>query len=362
MGHASPSPPMAKPRTYRIGVAAVVLAIAIFVFDSVSPIEVTAEVLYVVVVLMAVRVWQPPGVVIVAIGCVVLTVVSHFLSPGYHWDGIALTNRFFGISAIVVTTFVALKNQSAQTAIQRAKLERAARLMTLAELTTSIAHEIRQPLTGVVTNGDACLRWLDTQPPDLDEARQAVREIIKDGNRANEVVGRVRALVKGEPPRKDQLNINEAISEAIALVRGEVRENGVSLRTQLASDMPPVAGDRIQLQQVILNLITNAIDAMRQVDERERTLLISSRIDESNTVLVAVQDSGAGLDSDSLNLVFEAFHTTKPNGMGMGLAISRSIISAHGGRLWATKNAPQGAIFQFTLPAAPDKASALSIR
>jgi signal transduction histidine kinase len=355
MGHASPSPPVATSRPPQIAAAAVVLAITVFVFDSVSPVEVTAGVLYVIVVLLAVRVCLPRGVVIVAAGCIALTVTSHFLSPGDHWDSIALANRFLAILAIVVTTFVALKNQSAQMALQRAEFDRVARLMTLAQLTASIAHEVRQPLTAVVTNGDACLRWLDSQPHDLDEARQAAREMIKDGNRINEVVQRIRALIKGTPPRKESLNINETILEAIALARSEVQQNGVSLRTQLSSDLPRVLGDRIQLQQVILNLLTNAIDAMSQLDQRQRKSLVSSRIDESNTVLVAVQDSGTGLDSDSLNRIFEAFHTTKPDGMGMGLVISRSIIMAHGGRLWATNNQPQGAIFQFTLPAARDE-------
>jgi signal transduction histidine kinase len=353
-GGSSSSPKVVGPRRFYIVAAAAVLAIGIFVVDSVTPKEVTAGVLYVVVVLLAVRVYQPRGVVIVAASCVALTVLNHFLSPGDHWNSIVLANRFLDILAIVLTTFVAVRNQRAQMALQRAEFDRISRLRTLAQLTASIAHEVRQPLTGAMANGDACLRWLDSQPPDLDEARQAARATIEDCHRVNEVVERVRALVKGVPARKESLNINETILEALALTRSEVRASGISLMTQLSSDLPPVAGDRIQLQQVILNLLTNAIDAMSQVDEQRRKLVVSSRIGESNTVLVAVQDSGTGLDANSLNHIFDAFHTTKPNGMGIGLAISRSIIIAHGGQLWATNNTPQGAVLQFTLPGTRD--------
>jgi signal transduction histidine kinase len=348
MGHESPPPVVATPRVLPIAAAAV--AVAIFVFDSVTPVEVTAGVLYGAVVLMAVRLCRPRGVLIVGVGCMALTVLSHFLSPGDPWGSTALINRFLGVSAIGITTFLVLKNQSAHMALQRAELARVTRLMTLGELTASIAHEVNQPLTGVATNASACLRWLAGQPPDLEEARRAVERLIRDGSRASEVIQRVRALVKGEPPRKVWLNINETILEVVALARSDVQRNGVSLQTQLSSDLPPVPGDRIQLQQVILNLLVNAIEAMSEVDERSRELLVGSGKHESNSVLVAVRDSGAGLDSGSLNRVFDTFYTTKPGGMGMGLAISRSIIEAHGGRLWATPNAPKGAIFQFTLP------------
>ena len=340
---------MEHPRVLPIGAAAV--AIAIFVFDSVTPVEVNAAVLYVAVVLMAVRFCRPRGVLIVAVGCMALTVLSDFLSPGDPWGSTALINRFLGFSAIGVTTFLVLKNQSTQVALQRAELARVTRLMTLGELTASIAHEVNQPLAGVVANGNACLRWLAGQPPDLEEARRAVERLIKDGYRATEVIQRIRALVKGTPPRKDWLDLNETILEVVALTRSEVQRNGVSLQIQLSSDLPRVPGDRIQLRQVILNLFVNAIEAMSEVDERPRALLVGSRRHESNSVLVEVQDSGTGLDSGSLSRVFDAFYTTKPDGMGVGLAISRSIIEAHGGRLWATHNAPKGTIFQFTLPA-----------
>ena len=222
------------------GVIVGALAIAIFVFDSATRLEVTAGVLYVVVVLMAVRICRPRGVAIVAAGCIALTVISHVLAPGNHWESAALLNRLFGALVIVVTTFVVLKTQAAQMVLLRAKSERVASLVTLAELTASIAREIRQPLTGVVTNGDACLRWLDNQPPDLDEAREAARDIIKDGNRANEVTESIRALATGTLPRKVTPNINKAILQAIALARSELQRNGVSLPTRLSSDPPPV--------------------------------------------------------------------------------------------------------------------------
>jgi signal transduction histidine kinase len=344
---------MEHPRVLPIGAAAV--AIAIFIFDAVTPVEVNAAVLYVAVVLMAVRFCRPRGVLIVAVGCMALTVLSDFLSPGDPWGSTALINRFLGFSAIGVTTFLVLKNQSTQVALQRAELARVTRLMTLGELTASIAHEVNQPLTGVVANGNACLRWLAGQPPDLEEARRAVKRLIKDGYRATEVIQRIRALVKGTPPRKEWLNINETILEVVALTRSEVQRNGISLQTRLFSDLPRVPGDRIQLQQVILNLFVNAIEAMSEVDERPRALLVVSRKDKSNSVLVEVQDSGTGLDPGSLSRVLDAFYTTKPDGMGVGLAISRSIIEAHGGRLWATHNAPKGTIFQFTLPAVAEE-------
>jgi signal transduction histidine kinase len=224
------------------------------------------------------------------------------------------------------------------------------RVTTMGQLVASIAHEISQPVAAAVTNAHAALRWLGTQPPDLEEARQALAHIIKDGYRAGEIIDWIRGLIKKAPSRKDRLDINETILEVIALTRSEVQRNGVSLQTRLANGLPLVQGDRIQLQQVILNLIVNAVEAMSGASEGARELLISTEIDASNAVLVAVRDSGSGLDPESLDRLFDAFYTTKPSGMGMGLSICRSIIQAHGGRVWATANVPQGSVFKFTLP------------
>jgi two-component system sensor kinase FixL len=239
----------------------------------------------------------------------------------------------------------------------QANLARANRVILLGEMTASIAHEVNQPIAAVVTGASAGLRWLSAEPPNLEEARQALGRIVKDGNRASEVISRIRALVKKAPPRRDQVDVNETILEIVALMLSEAQRSRVLLQTRLSDNLPLVLGDRIQLQQVILNLITNAIEAMKASDEVPRELLVSSGQDGSDGLLVAVQDSGPGLDTDTLDHLFDAFYTTKPNGIGMGLAISRSIIEAHGGRLWATPKVPHGAVFQFTLPLGEGDAS-----
>ena len=224
------------------------------------------------------------------------------------------------------------------------------RVTTMGQLAASIAHEINQPITATVTNAHAALRWLGARPPDLEEVRKALGRIVKDGSRAGDVIGRIRALIKKAPPRKAGLEINEAILEVIALTRGEVVKNGVSLQTQLAEGLPLIQGDRVQLQQVILNLIINAVEAMSGVSERPRELLIGTGKDASGGVLVAVQDSGPGLNPESFDRLFDAFYTTKPGGIGMGLSICRSIVDAHGGHLWAAPYDGPGATFQFTIP------------
>jgi signal transduction histidine kinase len=233
----------------------------------------------------------------------------------------------------------------------QAELAHVNRVTTMGQLTASIAHEVNQPVAAIVTHADAALRWLGAQPPDLEEAREALRGIIVNGNRAGDVIRRIRTLIiKKVPTRNDRLDINETILEVIALTRSEVLRNGVSLRTLLAKDLPLIQGDRVQLQQVMLNLIVNAVQAMSAASERSRELLIDSRKDPSTGVLVTVRDSGSGLNPESFDHVFDAFYTTKPGGMGMGLSICRSIVEAHGGQMWATANVSQGAIFQFTLP------------
>ena len=224
------------------------------------------------------------------------------------------------------------------------------RVTTMGQLAASIAHEVNQPLAAAVTNAYAALRWLGAQPPDVEEGRQALGYIIKDGRRASEVIDRIRGLIKKAPARNDPLDINEVVLEVIALTRSEALRNGVSLQSQLANGLPLVQGDRIQLQQVMLNLIVNAIEAMSSTSEGSRELLISTGKDGSDAVLVVVRDSGPGLDPEGLGRLFDALYTTKPGGMGMGLSICRSIIEAHGGRIWATANVPQGAVFQFILP------------
>jgi C4-dicarboxylate-specific signal transduction histidine kinase len=222
------------------------------------------------------------------------------------------------------------------------------RISTMGQLTASIPHEVNQPIAAMVTNAQAALQWLDHQPPNLEQVRYSLACIVKDGDRAREVIGRIRALIKKAPPRRDRLEINGTIREMIELTRGEAVNNGVLVQTELADGLPLIQGDRVHLQQVILNLIINAIEAMSGVSEGPRELMIGTSKAEPG-VLVSVRDSGPGLPPANLEHVFNAFYTTKPSGLGLGLSICRSIIEAHGGRLWASANMPRGAIFQFTV-------------
>jgi C4-dicarboxylate-specific signal transduction histidine kinase len=245
------------------------------------------------------------------------------------------------------------ERQRAQEALQKAQAELAhtTRVMMLGELTASIAHEVNQPLASIITNGNACLRWLTRKTPDLEEARAAVARIIRDGHRASGVIDQIRALVKKTPPQNAWVDVNVLIQETVALVRGEMNGNQATLRTDLTPDLPAVLGDGVQLQQVLLNLLINGLEAMSGISDRVRELVIrSQRQDDPDGVFVAVRDCGIGLDPQILDRVFDAFVTTKPQGLGMGLSICRSIITAHGGRLWATPNMDHGATFQFTVP------------
>jgi PAS domain S-box-containing protein len=249
----------------------------------------------------------------------------------------------------------------------QADLAHVVRVMTLGELSASVAHEISQPIGAVVNNAGACLRWLAAQ--NLEEAKRSASLVVENGHRAGEILRRIRALSVKAPPQMDWLDVNATIGEVIAMTSSEVQRNHVSLRTELASDLPPVYGDRIQLQQVLFNLIINAIEAMSRAGEASREIKVNSQkvaeaalassdstLDyeafdhvESTRVLVAVQDSGPGLDPMRVEHIFDAFYTTKPQGLGMGLAISRSIVEAHKGRIWAS-NTGQGSVFQFALP------------
>ena len=232
----------------------------------------------------------------------------------------------------------------------RAELARVSRVTTLGELTASIAHEVNQPLAAMVANAAAVIRWLAADPPQTEKAARALQSISDDGRRAGEVIKRIRALVQRRPTYMCPISVNDAVADVIALAQQELRSNGVVLSRLLSEDLPPVLGDRIQLQQVLLNLVVNAIEAMGAVKDRPRELTISSGRDGPGGVLVQVRDTGPGLEQEEADYLFEAFYTTKSDGLGIGLSISRSIIEAHGGQLSAVRNAPHGAIFRFTLP------------
>jgi PAS domain S-box-containing protein len=230
------------------------------------------------------------------------------------------------------------------------EMAHANRVATMGQLSASIAHEVNQPIAAVITNAQAGLRWLGVLRPNLEEVRQSFSRIVRDGNRAGEVIDRIRALVRRAPPRRAPLDINEAVREVIALAQAEMRRNRIQLQTRLGDGLPHIAGDRVQLQQVTTNLIVNAIEAMSDFSEGPRELTIVSGAGNSTDVFVEVQDTGPGLDPANLDRLFQSFYTTKPNGMGMGLAISRSIVEAHGGQLSAAANQPHGAVFRLTLP------------
>ena len=251
-----------------------------------------------------------------------------------------------------VTERVRAQEQSEKLRQLESDLAHMNRLSIMGELTASLAHEILHPIATARNNARAGMRFLDMIPPDLGEVREALSCIVRDADRAKDIVGRVRDHVKKAPPRKDPFDINEAIEEVIVMVRSAIDKNKVSVRTDFIANPIPVKGDRVQLQQVVLNLVLNAVEAINSVEEGARELSIRTEQNQTGGVLVEVRDSGPGIDREHLERVFEPFYTTKTSGVGMGLSICRTIIVAHGGRLWVDVNEPAGAVFQFTLPAA----------
>ena len=284
-----------------------------------------------------------------------------YLFPSEFWtyrilggttDVVALLT--FVALAFLVTRLIARTRRAAEALRQaQADLAHVSRVTTMGELTTSIAHEVNQPLAGIVTNAGAALRWLAGDPPNLEETRDAARRIIRDGNRASEVIARIRALARKADTEKQPMDLNEAVQEVLALAEGEVRRHGVLLQRTLAGDLPLVLGDRVQLQQVVLNLVMNGIESMSSVGDRPRVLIIKTERVESDGACVSIQDSGVGIDPEGAAHIFEAFYSTKAGGMGMGLSISRSIVENHGGRLWALPGDGAGATFHFTVPQRP---------
>jgi len=371
-------------KVWRYGIAVVTVGAALLITKSLEQYTDITPLFYAAIVVSAWFGGMGPGLLAVVLATVALD--YYFIPPLYTLRPDLKQISFllvFGILA-VLTSWMSAKRKRTQEALREARdelelrveertaelrqaneslrergealqevqteLAHVTRVMTLGELTASIAHEVNQPLAAIVTNGNACLRWLGGASPNLTEARQAVDRIIKDSYRASAVISRVRTLVKKAPARSDVVDLNDVILEVLALAESEARRNHVLLKQQLASDLPFVHGDRVQLQQVILNLIINGLESIAKSNSGSRELSISSTKDEANNVVVAVRDSGDGLDPANLERVFDAFFTTKADGMGMGLAISRTIIESHGGRLWATTNAPKGAVFQFTIP------------
>jgi C4-dicarboxylate-specific signal transduction histidine kinase len=334
-----------------LGLALPVLAGAIFLADTYTDLEIAVAVLYVAVILVSVRFDRPAIVLWVGAASAGLTVLSYLLTPrGAQHAG--LVNCILSLVAIAATTYLVLRTEAAEarTREARAGLAHMSRITMMGELTASIAHEVSQPLAGIVANGNAALRWLAATPPDAAEARRALERVVADADRAGDVIGRVRRMVAKAPPSREAVNVVGLIEDVLSLARSEIRKAQVTLRTDLADNLLPVLADRVQLQQVVLNLVVNAAEALSQQETGPRDMLVSAATD-GETVTVSVRDTGISLAPAAIERIFDAFHSTKPGGMGMGLAISRSIVEAHGGTIYAAANPPRGMVFGFTLPA-----------
>ncbi|WP_083444665.1 sensor histidine kinase [Herbaspirillum rhizosphaerae] len=349
-------------RSPLLPITAGILTVTIFAIDALTPLDIAIAVLYVVVVLLSVAAWPRRGVVAMTSLCIVLTVVAYATSHGLAIYDAALARCLVSLAAIAITAFLALKGQAAANAlIQReealhqaqTQLAHTSRVTTLGELAASIAHEVNQPLAAIATHGEACLRWLNRPQPDLEEARMAVDGMLRDAHRASEIIRRIRAMARKAEPSYVALNLSEVARESCDLVQRELARTGVQLSLELQDDLPPVRADRVQLQQVVINLLMNGIQAMTEAHSKDRSLSVTSslcRTEEGECVALTVSDTGPGFPVAHIGRLFEAFFTTKKDGMGMGLPICRSIIEAHGGRIQAQNNALRGAAISFHLP------------
>jgi C4-dicarboxylate-specific signal transduction histidine kinase len=341
-------------------VATAAVAAGIFAGDSLTPPECVVSGLYVVVVLMAGRFSSARRLWLIALGCAVLTVLAQFLAHHIVFEPgkaayIGAFNSFVSLLAIGLSTHLVQRGQASEARLRqtRSDLAHVSRVTTMGELTASIAHEVNQPIAAAVANASACLRWLAADPPDLAEARAAATRIVRDGTRAADIISRIRQIFTKGDAQRQPVDLNQLVRETVTLLSSETARYAIAIRTELAADLPAVMADPVQVQQVVVNLIVNGIEAMKDT-AGARELALSSWQSEPDQVVLSVSDTGIGLPPQPADQIFDAFFTTKPQGTGMGLSISRSIIEAHRGRLWATPNPPGGAVFLFALPIRDD--------
>jgi len=350
--HASnqPRPPLSQ-RARALWLAGLALVMAVvFTVDTATHYEVAVAVFYAVVILTAARILRRRALLWLAAGCLGLTVLSFGLTP--HGDLQAgLINFAISMTAIVMVTWLIIKMEAARDAAHaaQAQLLRLARVQRLEGLTTAIAHEVNQPLAAIVTSGHACQRWLVHVPPNLPKAAQALERILGDAARASQIVTRVRSLSRGEPVQAAAFDFNQAVLDVVALSTDEMQRHGIELALDLAENLPPAFADPVQIGQVVGNLVLNAIEAMAAKPGKVHLLRVSSMLNESRLVLT-VTDTGAGIPAAVQDHLFDAFWTTKPDGIGVGLSISRTMIEANGGQIWAEPAAGGGAVFKISVP------------
>ncbi|MGE6332797.1 sensor histidine kinase [Stenotrophomonas sp. NPDC077659] len=345
--------PSLSPRRPLALLALIVVVTAIFLLDTLTDYAVAAACFYAAVILAASRLLPPRGLLLLAAACIALTGLSFFLTR-FGTYRIGLVNSAIGMLVIGVTTWLVLKMEAAKAAVEeaQARLLRVARASTVGELTTSIAHEVNQPLAAIASSAEAGQRWLAQSPPNVDRALQAIARILADAHRASDVIARIRGLTQGAAPERRVFDLNQAVQDMLALSRSELDQHQVDVALLLDADLPPVFADPVQVQQVIGNLLLNAVDAMAQVPAGERRLSLLTARDGHGRVSLSVRDRGQGLPHEQTDRVFDAFWTTKDHGLGLGLSLSRSMIEANGGRICATRAAGGGACFTFELPAA----------
>lgn len=349
-----------------IALALTLAMAAIFVVDTLTEYAVAVAVFHTAVILVALRWFSPRSVVALALACIGLTVLSFMLTPAGLY-GVGLVNTGISILAIAITAYLGLKMVAAQAAAQaaQARLLQIARATSLGELTASIAHEVNQPLAAIVTSGQACRRWLAQQPPQLDKADQALQRVLADAERAGAVITRIRGMARGEAPRRERFDLQDAMREMAELSRGALDARGITLRWEFAPDLRPAWADRVQVQQVLGNLLLNAMDAIDAAQAEAagksaaaREIILGAHALGADQLQFSVTDSGTGVTPAASAHLFDAFWTTKSHGMGLGLTISRGMVEAHGGRIWAEPRADgrRGTSFHVSLPALRENA------